>query len=56
MQMTQAFDHHFEPKPNHFARKNLFFPPEELGAASAGATVGACTVEDLGFAARGEMC
>lgn len=54
--MVQPFDDYFEPKPNHFARKNTFFPPEVLDAVCPGATVGACTVEDLGFAASGEMC
>lgn len=40
---------HFDPKPNHFARKNLFFPREASGAAAAG---GAFTGDGLGFAAN----
>ena len=42
--------HHFEPKPNHFARKNLFFPREGL-AACAGAGEEACAGSDLSLAA-----
>ncbi|KAF7838272.1 phosphatase 2C 14 [Senna tora] len=38
---------HFEPKPNHFARKNLFFPREASLSARAGAGVGDCEEHEV---------
>lgn len=33
--------YHLEPKPNHFAKKNLFFPREAISCAFTGARAGA---------------
>jgi hypothetical protein len=38
---NQRFYDLYLPKPNHFARKNLFFPREASGLASVGAAAGA---------------
>lgn len=37
---TEPILSHFDPKPNHFAKKFLFFPRDVLGASLAGVWIG----------------
>lgn len=49
--------YHFEPKPNHLARKNLFFPPEASLLARAGAGLGDCKGGEISLPAdKEESC
>lgn len=43
---------HFDPKPNHFVRKNLFFPRDASGFALAGVADGPWGSDELGFSTR----
>lgn len=56
-QTLESFTHHFEPKPNHFAKKNVFFPREVDSGACVGAAVEAgAGGDDFFFAVRGKCC
>lgn len=39
-QLLEKLSNHFEPKPNHFARKNLFLPCEGSATCFGGGAAG----------------